>query len=151
MILQFTSFISINALSHFLNDYSHSIKASFASYLNIKKSKMETTLTTSLHTNASQNSSINLWSKLLIITDNQADNKTAWFLVSLIFQGVLFLPIPAVLMYYYQAPIVVLPITFGLFMSNVIVGMGGSNIRVVLGMILLSIITNLTMLAIYIF
>jgi hypothetical protein len=112
---------------------------------------METTLTTLLHANATQHTSINLWSKLLTAADSQADNKTAWFLVSLIFQGVLFLPIPAVLMYYYNASIIVLPVTFGLFMSNIIVGMGGSNIRVVLGMILLSIIANFTMLAIYIF
>jgi hypothetical protein len=110
---------------------------------------METTLTTSLHTSASQNTSINLWSKLLTAADNQADNKTVWFLVSLIFQGVLFLPIPAVLMYYYNAPIIVLPITFGLYLSNIIAGMGGSGIRVVLGMIMLSIIANLTMLAIF--
>ena len=88
---------------------------------------------------------------LLTITDHQADNKTIWFLFSLIFQGVLFLPIPAVLMYYYHASIIVLPITFGLYLANIIVGMGGSSIRVVLGLFLFSVLTNLTMLALYIF
>jgi hypothetical protein len=88
---------------------------------------------------------------LLAITDHQADNKTIWFLFSLIFQGVLFLPIPAVLMYYYHASIIVLPITFGLYLANIIVGMGGSNIRVVLGLFLFSVLINLTMLALYIF
>lgn len=112
---------------------------------------METTLITSLQEDATQHTSINLWSKLLTAADSQADNKTAWFLVSLIFQGVLFLPIPAVLMYYYQAPLIVLPVTFGLYLSNIIAGMGGSGIRVVLGMILLSVMVNLTMLALYIF
>jgi hypothetical protein len=87
---------------------------------------------------------------LLAITDRQAENKTIWFLFSLIFQGILFLPIPAVLMYYYHASIIVLPITFGLYLANIIVGMGGSNIRVVLGLFLFSVLTNLTMLAIYI-
>jgi len=111
---------------------------------------METTINTLMHTNATERNSINIWKKLLAIADNQADNKTVWFLVSLIFQGVLFLPIPAALMYYYQAPIIVLPITFGLYLSNIIAGMGGSGIRVMLGLIALSVIINLTMLAIYI-
>jgi hypothetical protein len=111
---------------------------------------MQTTLTASLRTYATQHTSINLWIKLITAADSQADNKTAWFLISLIFQGVLFLPIPAVLMYYYQASIIVLPVTFGLFMSNIIVGMGGSSIRVVLGMIALSVLVNVTMLALYI-
>jgi hypothetical protein len=88
---------------------------------------------------------------LLAITDHQADNKTIWFFFSLIFQGVLFLPIPAVLMYYYNASIVVLPVTFGLYLANVIVGMGGSSIRVVLGLFLFSVLVNLTMLGLYIF
>ena len=92
----------------------------------------------------------NSWTKLLTVADAQAEHKTAWFLFSLIFQGVLFLPIPAVLMFYYNASIIVLPITFGLYLGNIIVGMGGSGIRVVLGFQLLSVLINLGMLAIYI-
>jgi len=93
----------------------------------------------------------NNWTNLMNIVDAQAEHKTMWFLFSLIFQGVLFLPIPAVLMYYYHAPIIVLPITFGLYLGNIIVGMGGSGIRVVLGFQLLSILVNLGMLALFIF
>jgi hypothetical protein len=88
---------------------------------------------------------------LLSIADHQADNKTIWFFFSLVFQGVLFLPIPAVLLYYYHAPLIVLPITFGLYLANIIVGMGGSGIRVVLGLLFFSVLVNLTMLALYIF
>lgn len=88
---------------------------------------------------------------LLSIADHQADNKTIWFFFSLIFQGVLFLPIPSVLMYYYHAPIIVLPVTFGLYLANIIVGMGGSSIRVVLGLFICSVLVNLMMLALYIF
>ncbi|MDB5144907.1 MAG: hypothetical protein JWQ66_3620 [Mucilaginibacter sp.] len=88
---------------------------------------------------------------LLSVADHQADNKTIWFFFSLVFQGVLFLPIPAVLMYYYNASIIVLPITFGLYLANIIVGMGGSNIRIVLGLFLFSVLVNLVMLALYIF
>jgi hypothetical protein len=105
---------------------------------------METTintLTAKNHTLAS----------LLAVADHQAEHKTIWFFFSLVFQGVLFLPIPAVLMYYYNAPIIVLPITFGLYLANIIVGMGGSNIRVVLGLFVFSVLINLTMLALFIF
>jgi len=102
---------------------------------------------TSINTLPVKNSN---WTKLLRIVDGQAEHKTAWFLFSLIFQGVLFLPIPAVLMYYYHASIIVLPITFGLYLGNIIVGMGGYGIRVVLGYQLLSMLVNLGMLAIYI-
>jgi hypothetical protein len=103
---------------------------------------------TSINTLPAKN---NIWTNLLNVADRQAEHKTIWFLFSLIFQGVLFLPIPAVLMYYYHASIIVLPITFGLYLGNIIVGMGGSGIRVVLGFQLLSVLINLGMLAIYIF
>jgi hypothetical protein len=91
------------------------------------------------------------WTNLLAIADHQSEHKTLWFLFSLIFQGVCFLPIPAVLIYYYHAPIIVLPITFGLYLSNIIVGMGGSGIRVVIGLFLLSVFINLAMLTVYVF
>ncbi len=105
---------------------------------------METTINTLTVKN-------NTWTNLLAIADRQTDNKTTWYLFSLIFQGVLFLPIPAVLMYYYHASIIVLPVTFGLFLANIIVGMGGSGIRIVLGLFIFTVVMNLTMLAFYIF
>jgi hypothetical protein len=105
---------------------------------------METTINTLTVKNHS-------WTNLLAIADHQADHKTMWFLFSLIFQGVCFLPIPAVLIYYYHASIIVLPITFGLYLSNIIVGMGGSGIRVVIGLFLLSTLINLSMIAMHIF
>jgi hypothetical protein len=92
-----------------------------------------------------------IWANLMAKLDSQAEYKTIWFLFSLIFQGVLFLPIPAVLMYYYNAPIVVLPITFGLYLANIIVGMGGSGIRMVIGFFFFTALVNLFMLALYIF
>jgi hypothetical protein len=92
----------------------------------------------------------NVWANLMTKLDGQADHKTIWFLFSLVFQGVLFLPIPAVLMYYYNASIIVLPITFGLYLANIIVGMGGSGIRTVIGFFMFTALVNLVMLAIYI-
>ena len=112
---------------------------------------METAINTSIAHYPTQSIKNNTWNELLAIVDNQADNKTAWFLFTLVFQGVLFLPIPAVLMYYYHASIIVLPITFGLYLGSIIVGMGGSGIRVVIGWLLMSLLINLGMLAFYIF
>jgi hypothetical protein len=97
-----------------------------------------------------QKNGINLWNKVLAIADAQAANQTGWFLFSLVFGGVCFLPIPAVLLYYYNASIIVLPITFGLFLGSIIVGMGGSGIRFMLGYSIVSLLINLMMLAYYI-
>jgi hypothetical protein len=112
---------------------------------------METAINTSFTHYTSPATKNNIWNDLLAAMDNQAGNKTAWFLFTLVFQGVFFLPVPAVLMYYYNAPIFVLPVTFGLYLGSIIVGMGGSGIRVVIGWLLMSLLVNLGMLAFYIF
>lgn len=91
----------------------------------------------------------NLWSKWLAFADTQAPKKTMWFMVALMAQGVFFLPMPALLMYYFDAPIFTLGITMGLFFANFIAGMGGSNIRTTLSLFALSVITHLTMLLIF--
>jgi hypothetical protein len=111
---------------------------------------MDTAINTRIILYATQTIKNNTWNELLAIVDNQAGNKTAWFLFTLVFQGVFFLPIPAVLMYYYNAPIMVLPVTFALYLGSIIVGMGGSGIRVVIGWLLLSMLVNLSMLALFI-
>jgi hypothetical protein len=94
-------------------------------------------------------SNSNIWNKWMAFSDTQAKNQTLWFLISLIFQGVLFLPIPAALMFYYNAPIIVLIITMVLFFANIIAGMGGSGIRVTLLFFAVSIIVHLLMLAVF--
>lgn len=90
-----------------------------------------------------------LWTKWITLADSQAPRKTLWFMVSLISQGVLFLPIPALLIYYLNAPIFVLGITLVLFFINFIAGMGGSNIRTTLTLFALSIAVHLSMLIIF--
>lgn len=92
----------------------------------------------------------NLWNKWMAIADSQSKNQTLWFLLSLVGQGVFFLPIPAVLIFYYNAPIIVLVITLFLFFANIIAGMGGSGIRATLTLFATSILVHLLMLAIYI-
>lgn len=112
---------------------------------------METILHASIGTHSASPVKINFWKNLMIRADSQTEYKTAWYLFSLVFQGVFFLPIPAVLLYFYHASIFVLPVAFGFYMANIIIGMGGSGIRVVLGALALSILVNLSMLAFYIF
>ena len=68
---------------------------------------------------------------------------------SLVSQGVLFLPVPAFLLYYYNAPIVVLVVTLVLFFANIIAGMGGSGIRTLLGFFAFSVLVHITMLLVF--
>jgi hypothetical protein len=111
---------------------------------------METAITTPATDYTTETIKNNTWHELLAMVDNQAEHKTVWYLFSLVLQGVVFLPIPAVLMYYYHASILVLPVTFGLYLCSIIVGMGGYGIRAVIGFFMLCIIVNLAMLAFYI-
>jgi len=103
---------------------------------------------TSINTSTVKN---HFWANMLNVADHQSEHKTIWYLFSLVFQGVFFLPIPAVLMYYYHASIIVLPITFGLYLGSIIVGMGGFGIRVMIGFFGFCVVVNLAMLAFYIF
>jgi len=77
--------------------------------------------------------------------ESQAGNKTLWFMVSLVFQGVFFLPLPAFLIYYFSAPVFVLGITLTLFFANIIAGMGGAGIRTLLYLFAASTIIHLLM------
>ena len=116
---------------------------------------METSINTSTRWMAEpsakiQNNDHNIYYKLTAFADSQAHSKTLWYLVSMIAQGVLFLPVPAVLMYYFNAPIIVLAITMTLFFSNIIAGMGGAGIRVLMLLFAISAIIHLLMLAIFV-
>jgi hypothetical protein len=76
---------------------------------------------------------------------SQADKRTAWFCISILAQGVLFLPLPAFLMYYYNAPIVALATTLVLFFANIIAGMGGSKIGTLIILLALSVVVHIAM------
>ena len=91
-----------------------------------------------------------IFTRFMAFADRQAEHKTMWFLVSLIAQGVLFLPVPAALMYYFNAPILVLVITMTLFFANIIAGMGGASTRVLLSLFVLSALIHLLMMAVFI-
>src|ERR1700679_3747557 len=92
---------------------------------------------------------INIWNTLLATLDRQESNKTLWYIVSMIAQGILFLPVPAAVIYYFNAPLWLLPITLFLFFGNIIAGMGGAGIRIILSLFIISTIIHLTMIAFY--
>ena len=97
-----------------------------------------------------QKTNSNVWNKVMAIADTQAKSQTGWFMVSLIVQGVFFLPLPAALSFYYGAPVYILFITLGLFFANIITGMSGSGIRTTLTLLALSVLVHIIMLAIFI-
>lgn len=101
----------------------------------------------------SYNSSTNhpgLYSKFLSFADSQSERKAMWFFVALIVQGVFFLPLPAFLMYYYDAPLIVLLITMTCFFTTIISYMGGAGIRTVLLLSASSILIQVLMAALVI-
>lgn len=113
---------------------------------------METTMNTRVQWTAQPVTQKNqsLAYKWNTFVDSQADSKTLWFLVSLVFQGVFFLPVPAILLYYFNAPILVLAITLTLFFANIIAGMGGAGIKAMLSLFAISIILHALMLIVFI-
>lgn len=84
---------------------------------------------TAAHTN---NPRFSLWNKFTAFADSQHERKTMWYFLALVVQGIFFLPLPAFLMYYYNAPIIVLLITLTCFFTSIIACMGGAGIRSVL-------------------
>ncbi len=87
--------------------------------------------------------------KLSAFFEKQAKFQTAWFLFSLTFQGVFFLPVPAILIDFFHAPVYILTITLGLFFANLIAGMANSGVRTIITLLASSIVIHLAMLAFY--
>ena len=94
--------------------------------------------------------SINPVKWYLKYADSQKDNRTMWWFVNLVVHGNLVLAVPAILIYYYNAPVIILGVTVIGFFINLVANMGGANIRVTLTAFFLSLFVNLTMLLIYI-
>lgn len=90
------------------------------------------------------------WQKYIAFADSQTKSRMLWFLVAFVSQAVLFLPIPAALMYYYDASVACLAVTVLLFFGFFVIGMTGFGIRTLIFYIALSFAGNLTMLAFYI-
>jgi len=89
-------------------------------------------------------------SKLTAFINSQSKYATAWFLASLTFQGVFFLPIPSVLTFYFGAPAYLVIITLGFFFANIIAGMSSMGIKTIIYLLLASTIVHLLLLAAFI-
>ncbi|WP_158826780.1 hypothetical protein [Mucilaginibacter lacusdianchii] len=91
---------------------------------------------------------VSLWTRFIQFADTQKGNRTLWFFINLMIHGVFFLPLPAVLMYYYDAPVGVLAITMACFFANLIANMGGAGIRTTLMLFFASVAIHVLMILI---
>lgn len=85
------------------------------------------------------------YKKAVAAIDAMEARRAGWFMGALLAQGVLFLPIPAVLMYYYNAPVWVLAVTILLFFSSFVAGMCGSKLKVLIALLAAGLVINLVM------
>lgn len=97
------------------------------------------------HTDNVTAQEITLWQRYLAYADKQAGNRTLWFFITLLVHGVLILALPAVLIYYYNAPVWILGITMTCFFANLIANMGGAGIRTTLSFFYASVLIHLIM------
>ncbi|MBS1520257.1 MAG: hypothetical protein JST50_04620 [Bacteroidetes bacterium] len=106
------------------------------------KTNAPATWATATHT---VNTHVSLWDKFTAFADSQHERKAMWYFLALVVQGVFFLPLPAFLMYYYNAPIIVLLITLTCFFTSIIACMGGAGIRSVLLLSAVSVLIQVLM------
>jgi hypothetical protein len=85
-----------------------------------------------------------------VFAESQKDKRLGWFMISLLAQAVIFVPVPAALMYYCDASILVLATTMVLFFANIIAGMGGSKIGVLMALIAITTIVHIAMILAYV-
>jgi len=90
-------------------------------------------------------SKVSLWNKLDAFTSGQEQNHTLWFFLTLITHGILILPVPAVLIYYFNAPVWILAITMTCFFANLIANMGGAGIKTTIFFFLGSLLIHIAM------
>lgn len=113
----------------------------------LKTTTPATWLSTTTDHTAHNNYSFNLVDRFNHFADSQKQSHTLWFFMVLMVHGVLLLPLPAVLSYYYDAPVGVLAVTMACFFTNLIANMGGAGIRATLlffgGSVLLHVIMAL--------
>lgn len=137
---------------NFFTVFDHVTPFCFMAILSQNKAIMETTITTSVNWSterAHPKQKISIYDRWLEFEDSQAKNKTFWYYVSMIVQGVFFLPLPAVLIFYFNAPTLILIPTLVMFFSNIIAGMSGAGIRAILSLYVISVLVHAVMFTIY--
>lgn len=83
--------------------------------------------------------------------DGQAKNHTLWWFVNLMVHGNLVLAVPAVLIYYFHAPIWLLVVTFVCFFSTFVANMCGGGIRATLATFFISLLIHSGLILYYVF
>jgi hypothetical protein len=92
-----------------------------------------------------------LYFDYLAYADRQKKNHLLWFFMALMFQGVFFLASPAILIGFFNAPILVLAVTIINFFANLVANMGGAGIRTTLTLFYIGLFVNILMILIYAF
>ncbi|MVN91448.1 hypothetical protein [Mucilaginibacter aquatilis] len=90
------------------------------------------------------------WKAYLKFLDNQESYKTMWWFINLVVHANLVLAVPAVLVYYYNASVLLVGLTVGGFFANLVANMGGFGIRVTLTAFFASLLVNFGLLTFYI-
>lgn len=92
---------------------------------------------------------VRLYHAYLCYADTQKQNHLLWFFMTLMVHGVFFLASPAILIGFFNAPLIVLAITIINFFINLIANMGGAGIRTTLTLFYIGLVINLTMILMY--
>jgi hypothetical protein len=82
--------------------------------------------------------------------DGQAKNHLLWFFMALMIHGVFFLASPAILIWFFGAPLAVLAVTILNFFANLIANMGGAGIRTTITFFYLGLIVNILLILCFI-
>ena len=96
-----------------------------------------------------KNSTVKTESSITTFINSQKNYVTAWFLISLMVQGVFFLPIPAVLIFSFNAPAYILIFTLGLFFANIIAGMSNAGVKTIMALFASSVLMHALLVAIF--
>jgi hypothetical protein len=107
--------------------------------------KTNTPINWAAHEHNNHHIDLNLIKKFNRFADGQKENQTLWWFVNLMVHGTLVLAVPAVLIYYYNAPVIVLAVTTTCFFSTFVANMCGSGIRTTLGTFFLSLLIHAVM------
>jgi len=90
------------------------------------------------------------WNRWTAFTEKHEKERMQWFVISFIFQAVVCLPLPAVLVFYYGASPLCLGVTILLFFINLTAGFCGAGIRSILSFTFISLAINLLMMVYYV-
>ena len=87
--------------------------------------------------------------KFSTFINSRAKYEITWYLLSMIIQGIFFLPLPIMLILSFNAPVYILIFTLGLFFANAIAGMSNAGAKAIISLFAVSIAVHAVLLAIF--